>query len=148
MQKLDISNPSDLQKLLKEELRQSPRVRYLHRLHCVLLLAQGHSCYDLARWFGLNPRTIELWVHKFEQRGIEGLKDIRNAGRPSKLNSLQTKMLSQDIRRPPRELHHVGDTWNGELLKLHLYNIYKVELSVRQCQRLLKQLKGRDLYNE
>lgn len=145
MRKLDVSNPASLQGILKEELSNSQHARYLHRLHCVLLLSQGHSCYELARWFGLSPRSLELWVHKFEQHGVKGLKEISSAGRPAKLNCKQIKELSLIIQYSPSQQGLSANSWSGDLLKRYLNEHFKIDLSVRQCQRLLRQLRYRDL---
>jgi hypothetical protein len=62
---------------LQEEIQRSEESRYDHRLHGVLLVAQGITCPDVARVLGDAPRTVEYWVHRFEQRGLAGLREGR-----------------------------------------------------------------------
>jgi len=141
MQKLDTACSYELQKKLKEELSQSAQLRYIHRLHCVLLLAKGNSSQDLSRWFGQTPRTLELWASKYRDRGPEGLREVRNAGRPSRLNNMQIKRLCNDLESLPGTFNYAASSWSGELIRQHLYDLFGVDMSVRQCQRLLRKLR-------
>jgi transposase len=139
MRKLKISNKLSLLSTCKEEATRNQESRFLHRLHCMLLVAQGCSCYQVAEWFGEHPCTIERWVHYFQEYGVEGLKDEQKSGRPGKIHNDQVKRLQGDISKNPFELGYNQHRWNGKLLKTHLEHRYNIELSVRQCQRLLHQ---------
>ena len=70
---------------LQDEIRRSAEARYDHRLHGVLLVAQGMTCRQVAAALGDAPRTVEYWVHRFEARGFAGLSDGLREGRPSRL---------------------------------------------------------------
>jgi transposase len=70
-------------------------------LHCVLLIAEGRSCYEVARWFGEDPRTIERWVHALDEYGIEGLREHHAGGRPTKLADEHLQHLALDLQKPP-----------------------------------------------
>ena len=141
MRKLEVSNKAALQSACKEETTHNREFRFLHRLHCVLLVAQGSSCYQVAEWFGEHSSTVERWVHCFNEYNLEGLRDEQKTGRPRKVRDDQLKRLQSDISRNPSELGYEQYEWNGKLLKTHLECCYDVELSVRQCQRILHQLK-------
>jgi len=140
MRKLEVSNKSALLSACKIETALNCESRFLHRLHCVLLVAQGSSCYQVAEWFGEHSCTVERWVHYFHEYGLEGLKDEQKTGRPRKVRDDQFKRLQGEISRNPFELGYDQHGWNGKLLKTHLEHHYGIELSVRQCQRLLNQL--------
>ena len=51
---------------LQQEIQRSEESRYDHRLHGVLLVAQGMTCPEVARLLGDAPRSVEYWVHRFE----------------------------------------------------------------------------------
>ena len=55
---------------LQDEIRRSAEARYDHRLHGVLLVAQGLSCPQEAHLLGDAPRTVEYWVQRFEKEGL------------------------------------------------------------------------------
>ena len=60
---------------LQQEIQRSEESRYDHRLHGVLLVAQGMTCPEVARLLGDAPRSVENWVHHFEQEGLAGLRE-------------------------------------------------------------------------
>jgi transposase len=57
---------------LQQEIKRSEESRYDHRLHGVLLVAQGLTCPEVARLLGDAPRSVENWVHHFDQQGLAG----------------------------------------------------------------------------
>ena len=67
---------------LQQEIQRSEESRYDHRLHGVLLVAQGMTCPEVARLLGDAPRSVENWVHRFDQQGL-GWSDGRRTIRPS-----------------------------------------------------------------
>ena len=140
LRKLKLSHTSELRSALKNAITRSLQSRFLHRLHCVLLVAEGCNCYEVAAWFGENPRTIERWVHQANEFGLEGLKDEQKTGRPAKVHDDQLKQLQVTSSCNPREFGYNQDDWDGPLLRIHLTRFYRIELSVRQCQRLLHKL--------
>ena len=46
---------------LQQEIHRSEESRYDHRLHGVLLVAQGMTCPEVARLLGDAPRSVEYW---------------------------------------------------------------------------------------
>ena len=77
MHKLEITTPATVQAALRHEGEHSPQTRFVHRLHCLLLVGTGRSCYEVAEVFGDDPRSVERWVHEFQQHGVEGLREKR-----------------------------------------------------------------------
>ena len=75
MKALQIADAEVMRIALQQEISRSDESRYDHRLHGVLLVGQGHSCYEVGGWFGEHPTTIERWVHRFEHRGFAGLRE-------------------------------------------------------------------------
>lgn len=138
MRKLTLGSAQRARDLIHRSLKTSCEQRFLHRLHCVLLIAEGRSCYEVARWFGEDPRTIERWVHALDLHGVEGLREHHAGGRPAKLAGEQAQRLALDLQNPPRLSGYPKREWSGKLLKQHLAGSYGVKLSARQCQRMLR----------
>jgi hypothetical protein len=46
----------------QQEIQRSEDSRYDHRLHRVLLVAQGMTCPEVARLLGDAPRSVEYWA--------------------------------------------------------------------------------------
>ena len=113
--------------------------RYAHRLHAVLLVGVGHSCYQVASWLGGDARSIERWVQAFDRHGVDGLKSHPGSGRPARLTPAQRAQLALDLSAEPVELGFAQAHWSGKLLARHLERQFGIRLSQRHCQRLLQQ---------
>ena len=74
MRPLRIADAASIVLGLQDEIRRSQDSRYDHRLHGVLLVAQGMTCPQVARLLGDAPRSVEYWVGRFEQKGLAGLR--------------------------------------------------------------------------
>jgi len=75
--------------------------RYLHRLHCVLLMLHGLSSARIAAWFVHDKTTVAGWRRRFERLGLQGLRDQERTGRPAVLDRKQLAELQRVLRRPP-----------------------------------------------
>ena len=126
---------------LQDEIRRSDESRYDHRLHGVLLVAQGLSCRETAAALGDAPRSVENWVHRFEESGFAGLTEGERTGRPSRLSPAQVAKVELALRQSPREAGvSGGGVWDGKTLSCYLEEKLGVRLKARQCQRLFRQL--------
>src|SRR5438552_12628586 len=73
MRPLQVADAETIVLGLQDEIRRSEESRYDHRLHGVLLVAQGMTCPEVSRMLGDAPRSVEYWVRRFEERGLGGL---------------------------------------------------------------------------
>jgi transposase len=125
---------------LQAEIRRSHEARYDHRLHVVLLVAQGLTCAEVAQRFGDATRTVQYWVKQFIQRGLAGLAEAERPGRPPSLNEPQLLAVAGALRKSP-EIYGLGThLWDGKTLSTFIKERFRVDLGVRQCQRLFRQL--------
>lgn len=139
MRKLEIKEADIIRISVQQEILRSDESRYDHRLHGILLVSSGYSSTEVAHLFGHSPRTVQYWVHRFEQSGFAGLQEVPRPGRPAVLSAIIRKRLGRDLRQCPRELGYSQNLWDGKLLSYHLSQRFKVQLGVRQCQRLFHQ---------
>jgi transposase len=140
MKRSTIPNTQKVIKELQEEIRRSKDARYTHRLHAVLLVAQGMSSSEVAQLLGDGVRTVQLWVHQFTDEGLSGLKNKPRPGRPPKLSEEQLSEIGNALRSPPEECGMSGYLWDGKTLSAFILKEYDVQLGVRQCQRLFRRL--------
>jgi transposase len=137
MKALVINNVEDIVFALQDEIHRNDDARYDHRLHALLLVAQGMSCRQAARLLGDAPRTIAYWVNRFEDEGFAGLVDRERSGRPCRLDSDQLSELESVLRGEPREYGLQG-LWDGKTLSAFVEQRWGISLGVRQCQRLFR----------
>lgn len=140
MRPLSIADSAKIVLGLQDEIRRSEESRYDHRLHGVLLVAQGMTCPEVAGLLGDASRTVEYWVHEFEEMGLAGLIEEDRSGRPRRLNEKQIAGINRVLRQMPREVGLSGNLWDGKTLAAWIEREYAVALGVRQCQRLFRQL--------
>jgi transposase len=140
MKALTISDREEMILALQDEIRRSPDARYDHRLHGVLLVAEGMSCREAAKALGDSPGTVVNWVQRFEKRGFGGLNDGDRTGRPTRLGPKELEKIAVALRRSPADYGLPAQLWDGPLLSAFLQKRFQVNLKVRQCQRLFRQL--------
>lgn len=143
MKPLTISDAETMILILQDEIRRSSEARYDHRLHGVLLVAQGMSCPEVAKTLGDAPRTVEYWVRQFEAEGLSGLAEADRPGRPCRLDAGNLAEIESALRKSPRNFGLEANLWDGKALAKFIENRFGVTLCVRQCQRLFRRFKFR-----
>jgi len=138
MKPLTITNASTIVLGLQDEIRRSEESRYDHRLHGLLLVAQGMSCPEVSRLLGDSPRTVEYWVRRFEERGLAGLVEGERSGRPRRLTDEQMDEIKLVLRQPPEAVGIASGIWDGKGLCAFIKKRYGVTIGVRQCQYMFK----------
>ena len=139
MRPLQIADAETIVLGLQDEIRRSEESRYDHRLHGVLLVAQGMTCPQVSRLLGDAPRSVEYWVRRFEERGLVGLAEGQRAGRPRRLSEAQLQEVDRVLRQTPRDVGLTGTRWDEKTLSAWIEQRFRVRLRVRQCQRLFRQ---------
>ena len=137
MQPMKIENPDQVVRNLQNEIRRSEESRYDHRLHAILLIARGLSAREAANWLGDAARTVELWVHRFQEEGLKGLHEVHRPGRTSRLSPEQTAQVQMVLRSTPTEAGLAADDWDANTLSIYLSSL-GVHLKPRQCRNLLR----------
>lgn len=140
MKALTISDNDNMIMALQDEIRRNDTSRYDHRLHGVLLVAQGLTCPQVAELLGDSPRTVVNWVQRFETDGLAGLSEGQRSGRPSRLSAPQLSRVEAALRSSPTEFGLPTQMWDGPTLSAYAGQQLGVKLKMRQCQRLFRQL--------
>lgn len=140
MKALTISDQENMIMALQDEIRRNDMSRYDHRLHGVLLVAQGMTCPQVAGLLGDSPRSVVNWVQRFEAHGLAGLSEGERSGRPSRLNDQQLIQVEAALRASPVDYGLPTAMWDGPTLSAFLRRQFGVTLKVRQCQRFFRQL--------
>jgi len=143
MRKLIVPDAETVIMGLQDEIRRSEESRYDHRLHGVLLVAEGMSGRHVAELLGDAPRTVAYWVRRFEEEGLAGLAEGERPGRPRRLSDGQVAEIDVALRGTPRDFGLAGNLWDGKTLSEFINRRLNVELGVRQCQRLFRRLEFR-----
>src|SRR5579864_9421771 len=143
MRPLTIANAASMVVGLQQEIQRSEESRYDHRLHGVLLVAQGMTCPEVGRLLGDAPRSVEYWVHRYQLQGLGGLTEGERSGRPRRLDEKQIEAINRALRNKPSDAGMRVNLWDGKTLSAWIEKTYGIQLGVRQCQRLFRQLEFR-----
>ena len=140
MKRLTIADAPAMILALQDEIRRSQEARYDHRLHGILLVAHGKSSAEVAQLLGDSPRTVQYWIRRFEAEGFSALVEDERSGRPVRLSTEQLQVIEAALRDPPTEVGPSKNLWDGKTLSAFIQQRFAVNLGVRQCQRLFRQL--------
>jgi transposase len=109
------------------------RIALRSRLHAVLLVAQGTTCPEAAALVGDAPRSVEYWVHRFQAKGLAGLREGGPPGRPRCLDEKQREAIHRGLRGKPSDVGMRVNLWDGKTLSAWIEKGYGILLGVRQC---------------
>lgn len=74
---LDEETIKKLEKIVKEDKRYKNR----YRAQAILLSNQGKTVNEISNIFECKIRTIYGWFNRFEEKGIEGISELKGRGR-------------------------------------------------------------------
>jgi transposase len=117
--------------ILQDEIRRTYEARYGHRLHAILLVAQGMSSRQTAQLLGDSPRTVAYWVQRFEAEGLAGLADADRPGRPRRLDQDQFYQIEQALRKSSLEVGLSVNLWDGKALSAYIKQQFEIQLGFR-----------------
>ena len=140
MRPLTVADAENVILVLQDKMRRSDESRYDHRLPGLPFVAQGMTATDVFRGLGDSPRTVQYWVRRFHEEGLAGLAEGDRPGRPRRFTEAQMRFVESALRRSPYDVGLSVGIWNGETLSAYLQHQFEIDLGVRQCQRLFRQL--------
>jgi transposase len=80
---LEITNPTVTRKQVWAAFRQRHDVRWRERYHDILVLLDGKTCPEIARWLYRDEETIRSWVQAVNEAGVPRLERDPIPRRPS-----------------------------------------------------------------
>ena len=82
MRPLTVPDAENVILALQDEIRCTDASRYDHRLHALLLVAQGLTPPQVRRLLGDSTQSVQYWVRQFDEEGLAGLAEGVHPGRP------------------------------------------------------------------
>ena len=126
---------------IKELLHSKSDYKVGYRLMYVYLSSLGESSLEIGDKFKLSFRQVRGWVKRFEQEGIEGLKDRKGRGRKSRMSDEQKQELKRVVLEvSPSEYEYNTETWNGVLLLDWIEKKWNLSYKKSQIYNILKEL--------
>src|SRR5215208_2691756 len=127
-----------------DELRRlaaaSKHANQSRRLLSLAAELDGMSRADAARIGGMDRQTLRDWVHRFNERGPEGLKDRWSKGHPPRLSAEQLAQLAEVVETGPERAVHGVVRWRRVDLQQIVAERFGVAYHERTIGKILKQL--------
>ena len=71
---------------LKEAMRAERDIKTRNRMMAVRGVLKGHTTHDIADIMDVNQRTVQEWMARFDENGIDGLRDSPGRGRTPRVS--------------------------------------------------------------
>ncbi len=138
MVRIESLSPEERQALNRVRRRAVGRVS--QRAHMVLLSARGYTVAQIAQIaqiFEVGEDTVREWLHRYQERGVNGLDDCPRPGRPPR-DRLARQIVDAQASNPPSHSGLVQGCWTAPLLRSFLASRFRLPLSVSSVRRYLR----------
>lgn len=118
------------------DMRRRAVGRVALRAQMVLLSARGYTVAQIAEIFELGEDVVRDWLHRFQERGPDGLEDRPRPGRPPK-DRLARHIVDAQMHNSPRANGLVQACWTAGLLAAFLAARFGLALAPTTVRRHL-----------
>ena len=119
-------------------MRRTKDARLLKRTQMVWLSHLGRSVKDITDLLDIHPETVRKWIHRYNERGLEGLRDEPRPCRPPLAYSLYMETMLELVPKSPRIVGYPWNNWTLGLLRNHLHRITGIRISEERVRQLLR----------
>jgi transposase len=111
------------------------------RALALALVLEGKSRLEAARSAGMDRQTLRDWVHRYNELGLDGLRNRPNRGAPPrKLAAAQEQQVAAWVRQGPDPERHKVVRWRLIDLRDEIARKFGVQLHERSVGKLLARL--------
>ena len=97
----------------------------------------GRSCHTIAGPLSMDEETVRLWVHRFQEQGLDGLRDKPRSGRPPTYRVEEVSVLIQTALTAPLELGLPFGSWTLDRLQAYLQEEKGLKMKRSRIDELL-----------
>ena len=129
-------------KSLNQALKTVQNAKWYRRLKVIDLSAKGQTVAEIATIFDLRDNTVRIYINRYDQGGLEGLKPNYGQGRNQTI-TLSKDELSAILERSPSQFEKLNTgarNWNQALMKQYLWAYYQIDVSQSAISAKFKQL--------
>ncbi|HBI23007.1 MAG TPA: hypothetical protein DDX84_02080 [Nitrospiraceae bacterium] len=137
---LTLTHPEASRERLLGFVRKIPGAYIGIKIAALLLILEGQRPGWIIEVLGLTRQSLNQWMHKVNEEGLEALKTKSRTGRPSQLDQEVRVELGQHIEKSPQDFGINRVQWDGPTLVVHLERHFGIKIKVRQAQYWLHQL--------
>lgn len=133
--------------------RKDERYTIGMRLYAVYQVSLGQPSRKLEDLYNTSFKQITNWVHRFEEEGIDGLRDKEGRGRTPKLDEGQRERIGRLLLESPEGYGYNSATWTGPMLIEWVEQNFSVRYQKAQIYNIIHALgfsyqKGKGIFPE
>ncbi len=132
--------PDERRELLR--MAEGPDPMLAKRARVILLSSEErYRVPEIAAMVGLGSDKVRKWIHRFNERGIEGLRTRPfKPGPPPKYRGATRQKILEIAQTPPRQLGLLFSTWTLHNLQRYLMEQGVVDhISHETLRKILKE---------
>jgi transposase len=137
---LMLTHPEANRQRLLSKIREVPGAAMGIKIAALLLLKEGQRPGWVADVLGIARQSLNLWIHRVNDRGLGALENLKRPGRPARLRARVRKELENHLEKAPSEFGWNRAMWDGPTLVIHMKRYFGITLKVRQAQLWMHQL--------
>jgi len=137
---LTLTHPEASRERLLAFARKIPGAYIGIKIAALLLILGGQRPGWISEVLGLTRQSLNVWMHKVNEKGVESLKAEPRSGRPPRLTSEMIQEVEQHLEKSPLDFGLKRLRWDGPTLVVHLQRQFGIKLKVRQAQNWMHQV--------
>jgi transposase len=123
---------SEQVKKLQESLKQEGNGEIRERILILLLLNDGKTQKEIAKFIGCSQNKICFWCVHGDPDNLESIKDEKMKGNHHKATEKYIEILLETIDKAPQELGYKFGRWSAKRLATYLEEVTGIKLSGSQ----------------
>jgi transposase len=139
---------------IKELFNTDKKLKQGYRLYAVYQVSLGKKPQDLEVVYNASFKSINNWVHRFNQEGLQGLLDKPIPGRKPRLTENEKEEIKRMVLEEiPEKYGYNTATWTGPILINYISKTFGKTYQKAQIYKILEKLgltyqKGKGIYPE
>jgi len=123
---------------LKEKYKKTNNNKLAKKYLAILKMYEGKTVPKIAEELYITPEIVRIWVHRWNNLGLDGLKAKSQPGKPPTLSKDEQQRLIGDILGYPQEIGYNFSYWALKFIVGHIKNKFNKEMSISGVDRMLK----------
>jgi transposase len=126
---------------LQQALKQEENGEIRERILILLLLNDGKTQKEIAKFIGCSHNKICFWCVHGDPDNLESLKDQKMKGNYHKATEKYIEILLETIDKDPQQLGYEFGRWSAKRLATYLEEVTGIKLSGSQVWRIISKKK-------
>lgn len=128
---------SSVQRLELESFRKQASSKDSEKALMILLSNDGNSVPAIASLLKRNNHTVRLWLKRYMDKGVKGLRRNFSPGRPGGVRQKAQKRIQDIIGTSPTEHGYQDNAWSVPLITFEVNKSLKMNISAKTVTRAL-----------